>query len=263
MLNKVKSILVFQLCLLAIVSATAQVRLPRLIRDSMVLQRDAKVRIWGWASPGEKVQVTFKEKKIKTAADKAGKWFVELSPMKAGGPYDMHIDASNHVTITNILIGDVWICSGQSNMVHQMELHSIRYADEIATANYPQIRHFWIPTMTDLQGPHDDLPTGYWKSANPTDVRQFSAVAYFFAKVIYQKYHVPIGLINASVGGTPIEAWISEQGLQEFPGIRGIMQKNKDTAYVNGVLRKVVAYNLKKHKQLDKGLIGDKPWYDT
>jgi len=142
-------------------------------------------------------------------------------------------------------------------------LHSIRYADEIATANYPQIRHFWIPTMTDLQGPHDDLPTGYWKSANPTDVRQFSAVAYFFAKVIYQKYHVPIGLINASVGGTPIEAWISEQGLQEFPGIRGIIQKNKDTAYVNGVLRKVVAYNLKKPKQLDKGLIGDKPWYDT
>ena len=91
-------------------------------------------------------------------------------------------------------------------MVHQVKLHSVRYADEIANANYPEIRHFWIPAMTDLQAPHDDLPTGYWKSANPEDVLEFSAVAYFFAKKIYEKYHVPIGLINASVGGTVIEA---------------------------------------------------------
>ena len=108
-----------------------------------------------------------------------------------------------------------------------MELHSVRYAHEIASANYPEIRHFWIPTMTDLQGPHDDLPTGYWKSANPKDVREFSAVAYFFAKKIYEKYHVPIGLINASVGGTPIEAWTSEEGLKEFPHIKQQFKKIK------------------------------------
>ena len=162
-------------------------------------------------------------------------------PMKAGGPYTMDINGSNKITLKDILIGDVWICSGQSNMVHQMELHSVRYADDIAHANYPEIRHFWIPTMTDLQGPHDDLPTGYWKSANPNDVRQFSAVAYFFAKTIYEKYHVPIGLINASVGGTPIEAWTSEEGLKDFPALLTTIQKNKDTAYINGLARRAFA----------------------
>src|ERR1700744_4240303 len=101
-------------------------------------------------------------------------------------------------------------------MVHQMKLHSVRYSDEIAHASYPQIRHFWIPTLTDLNGPRTDLPDGSWKSANPQDVLEFSAVAYFFAKAIYEKYHIPIGLINASVGGAPIEAWTSEEGLKAF-----------------------------------------------
>jgi len=151
---------------------TAQVRLPRLIRDSMILQRDSKINIWGWASKNEKVRINFNGKNFKTTANTDGKWLLQLPPMKAGGPYSMHIDASNHLVINNILIGDVWLCSGQSNMVHQMKLHSVRYADEIASANYPEIRHFWIPTMTDLNGPHDDLPGGYpiaigWKSANP------------------------------------------------------------------------------------------------
>ena len=161
-----------------------------------------------------------------------------ITAMKAGGPYTMDIAASNNIVIKNILIGDVWICSGQSNMVHQMNIHDVTYANDIARANYPQIRHFWIPTLTNLQGPHDDLPTGYWKSANPEDVLEFSAVAYFFAKKIYEKYHVPIGLINASVGGTPIEAWTSEEGLKEFPDINATIQKNKDTAYVNSINRK-------------------------
>src|SRR5215467_8275860 len=177
--------------------------------------------------------------------------------MRAGGPYTMNIDASNHLVINNILIGDVWICSGQSNMVHQMSLHSIRYADEVANANYSEIRHFWIPTMTDLSAPHDDLSTGYWKSANPKDVLDFSAVAYFFAKDLYEKYHVPIGLINASVGGTPIEAWTSEEGLKEFPNITATIEKNKDTAYINGLARRNPP---PAKQQQDKGMI--EKWYD-
>lgn len=242
-----------------------QVRLPRLVRDSMVLQRDAKVKIWGWASAKEKVKISFQNKKYNTAADANGNWVIILSPMKAGGPYTMNIDATNHLTINNILIGDVWICSGQSNMVHQMELHSVRYADEIAQADYPEIRHFWIPTMTDLQGPHDDLPAGYWKSANPADVRQFSAVAYFFAKTIYERYHVPIGLINASVGGTPIEAWTSEEGLKEFPALQTTIQKNKDTAYVNNTNALAVpgSGRIKGVIENDNGLKNPVKWFDT
>ena len=242
--------------------AFTQVRLPRLVRDSMVLQRDTKVNIWGWASPKEKIKISFQNKKYNAVADADGKWKVVLSPMKAGGPYTMNVDASNHLVLNNILIGDVWICSGQSNMVHQMELHSVRYADEVAKANYPEIRHFWIPTMTDLQKPHDDLPAAYWKSANPEDVKQFSAVAYFFAKTIYEKYHVPIGLINASVGGTPIEAWTGEEGLKEFPEIINTIQKNKDTAYVNGMNRAAFASAYRPIND-DKGLTGATKWYDN
>src|SRR5688500_7495649 len=163
-------------------SAYGQVKLPRLIRDSMVLQRDVNVKIWGWASKGEKISIKFSDKnfKVKTADD--GKWSVQLTPMKAGGPYTMSINGKNKITLKDILIGDVWFCSGQSNMVHQMALHNITYAEDIAKANYPEIRHFSIPTLTNLQGPQSDLPTGYWKSATPQDVPQFSAVAYFFAK---------------------------------------------------------------------------------
>lgn len=241
----------------------AQVKLPRLIRDSMILQRDAKINIWGWASAGEKVKIKFNGKSFKTTATARGKWMLELPPTKAGGPFTMNIDASNHLVINNILIGDVWICSGQSNMVHQMELHSIRYADEIVRADYPEIRQFWIPAATDLQGPRDDLSTGCWKSANPTDVLQFSAVAYFFAKDIYEKYHIPIGLINASVGGTLIEAWTSEKGLKEFPDLITTTEKNKDTGYVNGLTRKAVFNNVNIPGQEDKGLTGPETWYDT
>src|SRR6478752_5333752 len=234
-----KNKIITSLCFLLLITQmiTAQVRLPRLARDSMVLQRDSKINIWGWAPKNEKIRIKFNGKNFKTTANTDGKWVLQLPPMKAGGPYTMNIDASNHLVINNILIGDVWLCSGQSNMVHQVKLHSVRYANEIANANYPGIRHFWIPTMTDLNRPHDDIPTGYWKSANPEDVLEFSAVAYFFAKKIYEKYHVPIGLINASVGGTPIEAWTSEEGLKAFSNIEATIQKNKDTAYINGLAR--------------------------
>jgi sialate O-acetylesterase len=240
--------------------AFTQVRLPRLIRDSMVLQRDVPVKLWGWANKNEKVKIAFNNKAYKTVADTNGKWNMMLPATKAGGPYNITITASNSITLKDVLFGDVWICSGQSNMVHQMGLHSVRYADEIADANNSEIRHFWIPTLTDLQKPHDDLPSGYWKSANPQDILQFSAVAYFFAKKIYEQYHVPIGLINASVGGTPIEAWISEEGLKNFSSIRNIIQKNKDTAYINSFSKRVFN-TMPGTKQEDKGLLNK--WYDV
>jgi sialate O-acetylesterase len=244
-------------------NANAQVKLPALVRDSMILQRDTKINIWGWASKNEKINIKFNKKNYKTTTGADGKWLIQLPPMKAGGPYIMDISASNKISLKEILVGDVWICSGQSNMVHQMELHSITYAKDIADANYPEIRHFWMPTMTDLQGPHDDLPTGSWKWANPQDVRQFSAVAYFFAKKLYDKYHVPIGLINASVGGTPIEAWTSEEGLKDFPSSINTIQLNKDTAYINNINRRAAALNANRPQtQTDLGMTGEKKWFD-
>jgi sialate O-acetylesterase len=240
----------------------SQVRLPRLVGDSMVLQRDRKINIWGWASAGEKVSVRFDNKTFKTTTNGDGKWILQLPSMKAGGPYTMEITGQNKITLHGILIGDVWFCSGQSNMVHQMQLHSVRYADEIAHANYPEIRHFLVPTLTDLQSAHDNLTTGSWKSANPDNVLAFSAVAYFFGKDLYEKYHVPIGLINSSVGGTPIEAWISEEGLKSFPSISNTIGKNKDTAYINSISKRNSNTDANMPKQEDKGLTGTVSWYD-
>jgi len=248
-------------CILFAISPYAQVRLPRLVRDSMILQRDTKINIWGWAAAREKVNIKFNGKNYRTITGADGKWSMQLPPTKAGGPYTMDIIASNKISLKEILVGDVWICSGQSNMVHQMNIHDVTYANDIAQANYPQIRHFWIPTLTSLEGQKDDLSTGYWRSAVGEDVRPFSAVAYFFARKIYEKYHVPVGLLNASVGGTPIEAWTSEEGLKEFPVLQSTIQKNKDTAYVNELNRKAAANNKPRQMQ-DKGLSSPIKWYD-
>ncbi len=243
-------------------SILAQIRLPRLVRDSMVLQRDRKINIWGWASKGERVSVTFKLKTYTSNTGKDGKWMLQLPSMKAGGPYTMEISGKNKIVLHDVLIGDVWLCSGQSNMVHQMRLHNIRYRDEVAGAHYPEIRQFWIPTLTSLQGPQDDLPAGNWKSANREDVLEFSAVAYFFAKDLYEKYKVPVGIINSSVGGTPIEAWTSEEGFKGFPSILQTIEKNKDTAYINSFSRNRLANRPDIPKLADKGLAGPMPWYN-
>lgn len=242
----------------------SQVQLPRLIRDSMILQRDQQVNIWGWASAGERVVVKFNGKQYKTKADATGNWKIHLPPTKAGGPYNMEISGKNKVTLQNILFGDVWFCSGQSNMVHQMNIHDITYAEDIKTANYPGIRQFLVPVANSLEGPKSNLANGSWKPAVGEDVRPFSAVAYFFAKKIYEKYHIPIGIINASVGGTPIEAWTSEEGLKEFPALQATIQKNKDTAYINELNRRAFSTTTNRPQQItDKGLAETPKWFET
>lgn len=197
----------------SIQTSNAQVRLPQLVSDGMVLQRDAKIKIWGWASRGEKIKIKFNGHRYGVSTALNGQWSAILPAMKAGGPYTMDISAKNHITINDILIGDVWFCSGQSNMVLPMERVKEKYPDVIDSANYPQIRNFFIPTISDVSKIYDDLPPGKWLAANPKNVLNFGAASYFFAKQLYNKYHVPIGLINSSVGGTPIQAWISEDGL--------------------------------------------------
>ena len=241
----------------------AQVRLPKIISDGMVLQRDATLKIWGWAAANEKVTVKISGKSYKTKAGTDGSWFVTLPPVKAGGPYVITIAASNTITIKDVLFGDVWFCSGQSNMVHQLNIHDVTYASEIANADFPEIRQFWIPAVTSLKAPENDLPSGSWKKAVGEEVRPFSAVAYFFAKQIYGKYHIPIGIINASVGGTPIEAWTSEEGLKNFPPIQSTIQKNKDTAYINGLNRAAAEANTGKVEQQDKGMNESPKWFET
>ena len=230
----------------------------------MVLQRDTKLNLWGWASPGEKVAIKFNGKSYKAITGADGKWKFILSPMKAGGPYIMDITASNHITLNNILLGDVWFCSGQSNMVLSMERVKEKYPDEIANANYPMIRNFFVPTISDVGQTHDDFPNGTWLEANPQNVLSFGAASYFFAKKLYEKYHVPIGIINSSVGGTPIQAWISADGLKQDPYYKSRVEQFKNTAYVNQLKRSNTPITQTKSiQELDKGLTGPQKWYDT
>ncbi|WP_226789881.1 sialate O-acetylesterase [Flagellimonas hadalis] len=256
-------LITFILLVFTATAGMAQVTLPEIIRDSMVLQRNANIIIWGWASAGEQVTATFNGKQRKATASAEGNWSVEFPKMKAGGPHTLKISGKNDILLKDILIGDVWLCSGQSNMVHQMNIHDVTYAKDISNANYPEIRHFKVPTKTDLQGPSKDLDGGTWKAAVSDEVRPFSAVAYFFALKLYEKYQVPIGLINASVGGTPIEAWINEQGYQGFPEKLKIIEENKDTAFVNSHVRRGFSGNQGAKEPSDKGLTGEIPWYEV
>lgn len=240
----------------------AQVTLPQIVRDSMILQRDVPVNIWGWSAVNEKVSVKFNGKTYKTKGNAEGKWSIKLPATKAGGPYSIDISASNKISIKEVLFGDVWFCSGQSNMVHQLNIHDVTYAKEIAEANDPQIRQFWIPTLTSLQGPQQNLPSGYWKAAVGEDIRPFSAVAYFFAKNISEKYKIPVGIINASVGGTPIEAWTSEEGLKDFAALQTVISKNKDTAYLNSFNRRP-GNTPRMAPPVDAGLADAVKWFDA
>lgn len=239
----------------------AQIRLPRLISDGMVLQREQNLKIWGWASPQENISLVLKGKTYRSKADQQGNWSLQLPTQSAGGPFELNFKGNNEVQVKDVYFGDVWICSGQSNMVLPMERVKERYGADIAQANYPAIRNFFIPTLTNLQGPQADLPSGKWVVANPQDVLTFSALAYFFAKNIYDKYQVPIGLINASVGGTPIEAWISEQGLQNFPNLLATIQHNKDTSFIN-TLNRQARQGPPPRASEDKGMSESPKWYD-
>ncbi len=247
-------------------TAFCKVRLPHLISDGMVLQRDADVKIWGWAKSGEKITINFNGKKYNATTGKCGRWVVTLSDLEAGGPYNMKIIASNEIVIKDVLIGDVWVCSGQSNMVLPMKRVEDLYEDEIAHAENPFIRHFFVPERYDFNAPREDLEWGKWKSVNPENIIHFTATGYFFAKKLYEKYQVPVGLINASIGGTPIDAWLSENALKEFPASLEIAEKFKDSAYVNKIVREDKArinkwYSLL--KQLDRGYSNpEETWFD-
>lgn len=254
-------VLIFTLLVFALSVAQAEIKLPALLSDGVVLQRDTRFNIKGWASPREKLTLTFKGKNYRAKADKNGIWSIELPAQKAGGPFEMVFRGENEIRVSNILFGDVWLCTGQSNMVLPMERVKEKYPEDINNADFPEIRNFFIPTLTNLKGPLDDLPSGSWKEANPENVLNFSAVAWFFARKIYDKYKIPIGIINASVGGTPIEAWISEQGYAEFPEIEKIVSQNKDTAHINSLLtqREPPA----PRQPNDKGMLENPRWFEN
>ncbi|RWY54277.1 sialate O-acetylesterase [Mucilaginibacter gilvus] len=253
----------FTLCFCWFVTPSyATVRLPQLIADGMVLQRNVPLNIWGWADAGEKVTVTFRGKQYKVKTTASGEWAVILPAMKAGGPYIMDITAGNTVIINDILIGDVWFCSGQSNMVIPMERVKEKYPEDIAAANNPQIRNFFLSTQADVTAEHADVLPAKWDKATPKSVLNFGAATWFFASRLYKKYRVPIGIINSSVGGVPIHAWISREGLKNIaPFNARILQMDK-AGFKDSVSRLPVKAN-PPTEQNDLGFLETVHWNDV
>ncbi|ACU08178.1 protein of unknown function DUF303, acetylesterase putative [Flavobacteriaceae bacterium 3519-10] len=196
------------------VALEAKVKLPALVSDGMVLQRDQPVKIWGTADAGEKVQVKFQNKKYFVKADAKGNWSVSLPAQKAGGPYLMTV---NEITLNDILFGDVWLVSGQSNMELPMYRVKPLYEDELSSANNPNIRFFAVPQKYNFKNAQQNLDGGKWEAMNAKTISNFSAVAYFFAKNIHEKYKIPVGIVNASLGGSPIQAWMDPVTLKKYP----------------------------------------------
>lgn len=265
-----RKIWLFALCNLVLVVVKADVTLPKLISNGMILQRDQKVRLWGWASPGEDITIEFNGQKVAVKCPESQKWEISLAAMKAGGPYQMTIKGKNTIVLQDVLLGDVWLCSGQSNMDFPLYRSKELYKDEIASSTNSQIREFSVKTP-DSYAQHKDIEKGAWKSANPKNVPGFSAVGYFFALNLHQKYKVPIGIIHSSYSGSPAEAWISDETLKKYPHYLKKAAPYRDEAYTKAALLKDKQTNdawFAEVNKNDKGLsdrnpIWSKPDLDT
>lgn len=208
------------ICLMILApSVAAKVKLPALISDNMVLQQRSGVTLWGWAGPGERVTIkaSWQKKKVQAIADHNGKWIAKINTSKAGGPYSIQFIAGDTVIVNNVLLGEVWLASGQSNMEFPVGKDKgwkkgvINYEEEIAAASYPLIR------MIDVENKVADTPMadfkGEWKVCSPQNVPDFSAVGYFFAREIRNATGYPVGIINSTWGGTPAESWTRKEVL--------------------------------------------------
>lgn len=214
--------------------ARADVKLPGLISEGMVLQQKAPVRLWGWADDGETVTVKFQGQKVATSA-RGGKWAVMLAPLRAGGPFTLSIAGKNAIEFRNVLVGEVWVCSGQSNMEWALR-NSFEPEQHIAKAENPRIRLFVVPRVRTA-APREDV-AATWQACTPETVPGFSAVGYFFGRDLQRDLGVPIGLIQSAWGGTPAEAWADEWAILSHPVLSPLLERHR-TAQAN--YRNVIA----------------------
>lgn len=240
--------LIAALLLGSVGSASADVRLPNVFSDSMVLQRGQENRVWGHADVGEKVTVTIADQSHQAAADADGNWQVMLSPLSVGDPLELTVKGSNEIQFGDVLVGEVWICSGQSNMA--MTVNSSNDADlERAAANFPQIRMINFPRV-GTQYPVWTHEGSSWMVCSPETVGQFSAVGYFFGRQLYQTIDVPIGLINNAWGGSACEAWVNRELLEADSAYEPMLERWKTMQNTYEVLQAKPLLNDAEKKQL-------------
>jgi len=242
--------------LLFSLSGYSQVRLAKIFGDHMVIQRSQSVPVWGWSSPNEKITVAINEQVKQTQADKNGKWQVKLDPQPAGGPYDLKVAGKDSVVLHDVLVGEVWICSGQSNMEFELS-QAMHAADEIRDANYPQIRQIKIPRTVSFT-PKEDIPSGEWTVCSPATAANYTAVGYFFAREIQKRLHVPVGLINSSWGGTMVETWTSRGAFEKSPEFKDMIAKLPNTNIEDLAKQRKLAMD-EKVKALEKAITDSLP----
>lgn len=207
-------------------SIFAKVTVPKFFSNHMVLQRDAPITIYGWADAGKTVKINFYNTNVETKANANGEWTIDFNAQKAGGPFRMTIAEDNKITLEDIYIGDVWFCSGQSNMGWKLE-DALNGKEELSKANYEKIKLLQV-SRTMAGTPQKDFEKGQWESCTSENAEGFSAVAYFFGRELYQEYNVPIGLINSSWGGTNIEAWMSEEMMGKHESAKKVIAEMKN-----------------------------------
>jgi len=252
----IKKVLVILIVLGANLSATGQVKLPALVGDNMVLQQNIKVNLWGWASPNEKIniQLGWQNTPVQITANQDGTWKIAVNtPQASEKAYTIVIEATNNIMLHNVLIGEVWICSGQSNMYFPVGKEEgtwktgvKNYEEELKNATYPNIRIFTVLTKAAPK-PLDDV-VGSWAVCSPSTVKNFSAVAYFFGRDLYQNLKIPIGLISSSWGGTKAEAWTSQNVLEENPDFLSILETDAKNEKIYQEKLETYYSNLKKER---------------
>jgi sialate O-acetylesterase len=250
------SLLLFSLSFVFIVNVNGEVKLSAIFSDNMVLQQQTDVAVWGFATKNSSVKVTTswnkKSYSAKTGSD--GSWKLKVSTPSAGGPYEVTISEGNTIKLKNVMIGEVWVCSGQSNMEMPMKGYTNQPVsgsnESIATSSNSMIRLFTVTKASNLN-PQDDF-TGTWKNCEPESVSQFSATAYFFGLMLNKSLNVPVGIINSSWGGTRIEPWISESGVKNFDFVTlpdkkqtGTLSPQTPTVLFNAMINPMVGYGIK------------------
>ncbi|KMQ59230.1 9-O-acetylesterase [Chryseobacterium sp. BLS98] len=219
----------------------------------MILQRNQDLKIWGYADAGEKIAIKFINKTYNTTADQNGNWSLMLPKLNAGGPFIMTI---NEITLKDILIGDVWVASGQSNMELPMRRLTPLYGDEIKNVNNQNIRFFTVPQKYNFKAPQNDLDGGKWESTNPQTILNFSGVAYFFAKELNEKNKVPVGIIHTSLGGSPVQAWMDEKSLKKYPEYLAEAEKWKNDDLIQSTESQERSLSKAWYAELDQSDIG-------
>lgn len=237
-----------------------KLKLPRLISDGMILQQKKKVRVWGEDEPGRMVTVSFLGADYTSDVDEDGAWQVFLNETEAGGAYQMKIrdDAGEEREIDDILVGDVFLCSGQSNMELPIARVMDQYPDEIHTCADPKLRTFKIIERREFHGPLKELESGEWKEVTQDTFAEFSATAYFFAKHMIRLTGVPVGLINASLGGSRVESWMGRDMLEGYDDLLAIADRYRDDAFVEERLAQNERQAQEWHDRLDAADIGVK-----